>query len=417
MLGFELPMEDSRPNPGEKNILLGVCGSIAAYKSIELLREFQKKGFLVRVVMSPSASKFVTPLTFQALSGFPVVTEFWEENSVGISHIELADWADVYLLAPVTAETIASLAHGSAQNPLCAAYLATQAPVILAPSMNVNMYSHAAVQENIQMLRARGVQVVAPVSGYLACGWEGAGRLAPTESIVSAVENIFIQGPLKGRRLLVTAGPTRENIDPVRFISNRSSGKMGVALARAAALLGAEVTLVHGPLSCTIPTSVQAIGVESAEEMLDKISMVLRDGPIDMALMAAAVADYRILEPGSQKIKKSSGLPELRLTENRDILRALSRGELGPRPRVVVGFCVETGTQRDLLLEATKKCVEKGADYIVANRAEEAFDMDTNHVWLIDRLGQQEELPAESKDRIAEKLLRSIFSRGTTNVR
>ncbi len=396
-----------------RKVVLAITGSIAAYKSAELARMFVSRGFEVRVVMTQSAKEFITPLTMQAITGHPVLFDFWSEASMNIDHIELADWADAVVVAPATADAIAKIAHGFADSVPTAVVLATRAPVLIAPAMNVNMLEHEATQSNIKILRARGVNFVEPESGDLACGWKGRGRLAHPWEIFSNVRRILSPLDFSGKRILITAGPTREAIDPVRFVSNRSSGKMGAALARHAYRRGAEVTLIHGPVKLRVPRSVNCIEVVSAEDMHREVMRNSffsegKDAPRpDIIIMTAAVADYRVKDPAAQKLKKEAGL-SLSLIRNIDILQDLGDKKPTDSKVTLVGFAVETGEIEDLLAEARRKLETKNADMIIGNFAQEAFDLDTNRVWIVDRYGKQEEVATNFKGRVANKILDAI---------
>ena len=341
------------------NILLGVSGGIAAYKACELVRRLRDAGCEVRVVMTRAATAFVTPLTFQALSGQPVRTDLLDaEAESGMDHIALARWADRVVIAPATADLMARLAAGMADDLLTTLCLATEAPLLIAPAMNRVMWAHPATRTNTDILMARGVRMVGPESGSQACGEEGAGRMAEPASILRA---LLGQGsaPLSGRRVLITAGPTHEPIDPVRFVGNRSSGRMGIALAAAARDAGAEVCLVHGPLALPTPAGVEAVAVETAEAM--RMAVLQRIDGLDLFIAAAAVADYRPREVAEQKIKKEAPTLTLELTRNPDILAEVAARR--PRP-FVVGFAAET---TDLRAHALAKLARKGLDMIAAN--------------------------------------------------
>lgn len=402
---------------GEKRkVVLGVTGSIAAYKAVELARLLVSWGYEVRAVLTKSAQEFIAPTTFQAVTGNPVVTTFWDDSEVssagGIGHIELADWADVVVVAPATADCLARFAHGFADSPLSAVVLATKAPVLVAPAMNVNMWQHQATQKNLETLRSHGVEVVEPEEGALACGWNGAGRLADPQEIFYFVRRALSHQDFKGKRVIITTGPTIEPIDPVRFISNRSSGKMGVELAREAFRRGAAVTLIHGPTKIAVPNHVQCIPVETTAEMLKRVTEQVFPkqgaGP-DVVIMAAAIADYRPKEVATQKLKKSSGLESISLAQNPDILGELGKLRGDKSTPVLVGFAVETGEVDQLIAEARKKLKSKKADMIVGNFALESFDLDTNRVWLVDRHGRQDEVSTSYKSRIADKVLDALL--------
>lgn len=399
-----------------RRVLLGVTGSIAAYKAAELVRLLTPWGYEVRVVMTEGAQQFITPLTMQAVSGNPVLTDFWTEGQGhGMGHIELADWADAVVVAPASADFLAKLRMGSAENPLLAICLATKAPLLVAPAMNVNMFEHVATQENILALKQRGVRFVEPEHGMLACGWRGTGRLAHPKEIFFHVRRTLAPNDLAGKRVLITTGPTREPVDPVRFITNRSSGKMGVALAREAFRRGAEVTLVHGPIKVSVPTPVRTIEVETAQQMHNVVlthAFPLEGGEPapDIVIMAAAVADYRPAESSLHKLKKSEGIPRIELVPNVDILAALGarRRAEGAGP-LLVGFAVETGELPELLDEVRRKMERKGADMIVGNLAHEAFELNTNRVWIVDRNGSQREVATTHKSRVANKILDAVL--------
>jgi len=411
---------DSPDSTEKRHVLLGVTGSIAAYKSAELARLLVSWGYEVRVIMTQSAQRFITPVTMSTISGRPVTTDFWDENEIGgVGHIQLADWADVLVVAPATADFMAKLAFGFADTPLLAIALATKAPLLLAPAMNVNMYQHPKTVANKQELLNRGVSFVEPEEGMLACGWKGRGRLAHPSEIFYHVRRILSSGDFRGRRLLITTGPTREPIDPVRFISNRSSGKMGVALAREAFRRGAEVTLVHGPCPIRVPLPVHCLEVGTAQEMRDLVfKLVYGDGwdstagehkKPDAVIMAAAVADYRPAEAAEQKIKKSAMPGGLKLVKNPDILHELGERRGSDAHPLLVGFAVETGEIDDLLAEARNKLHAKNADLIVGNFAQDALELDTNRAWLVDRHGKQEEIATGYKSRVANKILDAVL--------
>lgn len=394
------------------HIVLGVTGSIAAYKAAEIARYFMKRGCVVRVVLTDAAEKFISALTFESITQQPVLRSFWEETQPGaIGHIALADWADAVVVAPASADFIAKAAYGFAESPLLAVLLATKAPVVMAPAMNVNMYEHPQTQENISTLAARGVSFVEPDSGDLACGWKGRGRLAEASEVYFATQRALGPKDLLGERVLISTGPTREAIDPVRFISNRSSGKMGVALAREAYRRGAEVTLVHGSLSGAprLPRLIKKVPVTSAADMRE--AMVARASTAsDIVIMAAAVADYRPATPAQGKIKKSSASTSLELAPNSDIL--LEVGEKkgsSPKP-FLVGFAVETGTQDELIAEVKRKLERKNADLMVGNLAQDSFDKDTNRVCLVKRSGEHSSLDTAKKSRIARTIFDAIVS-------
>jgi phosphopantothenoylcysteine decarboxylase/phosphopantothenate--cysteine ligase len=392
-------------------ITLGVTGGVAAYKAAELVRRLQQDGFSVEVVMTRGAREFVTPLTFAALSGQKVITDLFGDSSgsganleSAIEHIAVAQRTDLLLVAPATADIIAKFARGIADDFLTTLYLASTAPVVVAPAMNVNMWNHAATQENVEMLRARGVKVVDPAEGYLACGMIGAGRLAGQEDIVAAVrEALKTQRDLDGETVLITAGPTCEDLDPVRYITNRSSGKMGYAVAEAAARRGAKVILVSGPVNLEIPSGVERIDVRSAKEMHHAVVDRIADSSI--AILAAAVADYRPVEQRTEKIKKSDAALTISLEPTTDILAEVARNK---GQKIVVGFAAETDHVAE---NARMKLSAKNADLIVANdvTAEGAgFDHDTNVVTLLSRDGRNLALPKMSKSEVAQRILDEV---------
>lgn len=394
-----------------RKVVLGITGSIAAYKSAELARLLVTNGYQVRCIMSDSAREFITPLTLQSVTGNPVITTYWENvEGAGIEHIEIADWADGIVIAPATADCIAKLAAGFADSPLLGTVLASKAPLLIAPAMNVNMLTHPQTQANLAVLRDRGVSIVPPEEGALACGWNGAGRLADLHRIVMHIRRLVSTQDYAGKKILVTAGPTREPLDPVRFISNRSSGKMGVALAREAYRRGAEVTLVHGPLSTGVPTDIRTVSVLTAEEMRQGvIDAVYGEGDYDAVIMSAAVSDFRPVEVAAHKVKKSSGTPQVELTKNPDILAEVGLRKSEKPGMKVVGFAVETGEMAELLEELRRKLETKNVDLMVGNFAQEAFDLDTNKVWLINRYNKQEEVTTASKARVANKILDAVL--------
>jgi len=388
-----------------KKIILGVTGGIAAYKAAELVRELVRSGAEVFVVMTRSAQAFITPLTFQTLSGNKVTTELFsliEESEIG--HIALADRAELLVIAPATANIIGKIAGGIADDMLTTIVMATKAPVLLAPAMNVHMWENPICQENIQKLRGRGFHFIDPEAGELACGYEGKGRLAEIPAIVEEIRSILSPKDLSGETILVTAGPTEEPIDPVRFLSNRSSGKMGFAVARAARLRGARVILVSGPSALPAPSGVKFIPVRTAAEMREAVLGSLAG--VSVLIMAAAVSDYRPKVTSPEKIKKSQAELTLPLELNPDILR-----EAGQRKekRLLIGFAAET---ESLLANARKKLAEKNLDLIVANDVSlpgAGFAADTNIVKLIDRSGKIEELPLMGKEELADRVLDRVL--------
>jgi phosphopantothenoylcysteine decarboxylase/phosphopantothenate--cysteine ligase len=393
-------------------ITLGVTGGVAAYKSAELVRRLQTEGHTVQVVMTRAAREFITSLTFAALSGQKVITDLFANSDGGdanldsaIEHIAVAQRTDLLLVAPATADILAKFARGLADDFLSTLYLASTAPVIVAPAMNVNMWQHAATQENLATLRKRGVRIVEPGEGYLACGMTGPGRLAEQEEILKAVREVAqAQQDFAGETVLVTAGPTCEDLDPVRFITNRSSGKMGYAVAEAAARRGAKTILISGPTALETPEGVERVDVRTAQEMLQAVKSGFAAATI--AVFAAAVADYRPAEPATSKIKRTKDELTIRLKPNPDILSTVAR-EKGDR--VVVGFAAETDHMAE---NARKKLESKNADLIVANdvTAEGAgFDMETNVVTIFSRDGRDLPLPRQRKTEVAQRILDEVL--------
>ena len=384
-----------------KTVVVGVSGGIACYKACEVVRLLVAAGARVRVVMTAAAQRFVTPLTFQTLAGQPVATDTFDltqESEIG--HIRLADEADAIAIAPATANVIAKLATGLADDLLTTVLLVARAPVVLAPAMNVHMWEHPTVQENLARLVARGAHVVGPTSGWLACGYEGTGRLAEPDDIVEEILRVLAPQDLAGERVLVSAGPTQEAIDPVRYLSNRSSGKMGYAIARVARRRGAEVTLVTGPTALRPPAGVQVVSVTTAEEMARGVQAAFASATV--VIMGAAVADYRPRRTLDRKLKKAGQPLTLDLEANPDILRRLSTRK---GRRLLVGFAAETN---DLVSEARRKLADKRLDLIVGNDVTApgaAFGGDTNAVHLIDAAGQEEALPVLAKEEVAERIL------------
>ena len=385
-----------------KRIVLGVTGGISAYKAAFLVRLLRKNGANVRVVMTQSATKFVTPLTFQALSAKPVHTELLDLNTeTAMGHIELAKWADLILIAPASANFIARYANGFAEDLLSTLCLATDSPVIIAPAMNQQMWRNQATQENLERINARGITVVGPTAGVQACGDDGPGRMLEPEEIVVHTANIFQTNILTGSRLLVTAGPTREAIDPVRFLSNRSSGRMGYAVATAAVEAGADVTLISGPVDLAAIGIEKVIHVTSAEEMQE--SVMQRINNIDIFISAAAVADYRVQKISEQKIKKSDDTYELIMQKNPDILAEVSALYDAP---FTVGFAAET---ENLELNAQTKLHLKNLDMIAANQVDKklGIDCDENALTIFWKTGR-EKLPLAPKNKLARSLIKLI---------
>ena len=395
-----------------QRILLGVSGGIAAYKSATLVRRLIDEGAEVRVVMTGGAQAFITPMTFQALSGNPVHTELLDPAAeAAMGHIELARWASLILIAPASANTIARLAHGLADDLLSTLCLASEAPQVIAPAMNRIMWSHAATQQNIDTLHARGVRTLGPGVGSQACGETGAGRMLEPEEIVEHLSGLnnaaLIAKKLAGKKILITAGPTREPIDPVRFLSNRSSGKMGYAIATAASELGADVTLISGPVHLDTPHGVNRIDVITAEQMLD--STLDQANSHDIFISVAAVADYRVEKVSEQKIKKSSDDVELKLTRNPDILKSVAALKNKP---FCVGFAAETEKVEE---HARGKLKKKRLDMIAANHVAQAgnpvFGSDVNALDVYWPEKGHEHIPSDSKLNVARGLLGIIAAR------
>jgi phosphopantothenoylcysteine decarboxylase / phosphopantothenate---cysteine ligase len=388
-----------------RRILLGVTGGIAAYKAAELVRQLREHGAEVQVVMSAGARRFVTPLTFQALSGRPVRTELWDEAAeAAMGHIELARWAELVLIAPASADCLARLAAGRADDLLSTLCLATDAPVWAAPAMNRLMWAHAATQANAGTLAARGVRLLGPASGEQACGETGLGRMLEADAIARAVFAAELAGPLAGLRVVISAGPTREPLDPVRFISNRSSGKMGFAVAAGACAAGAEVTLVSGPVALTAPPGVRRVDVETAAQMYQAVHAAIAGA--DIYIGAAAVADYTPARCAKDKIKKTGDCLELSLQRAPDILASVAALERRP---FTVGFAAET---RDVEQQARDKLVRKHLDLIAANEvgADRAFDRDDNAL-LVLWPGGRRELALKSKSELAREFVALVAER------
>jgi phosphopantothenoylcysteine decarboxylase/phosphopantothenate--cysteine ligase len=397
-----------------KRVIVGVTGGIAAYKAAELVRGFVRDGAEVRVAMTRHATEFVTPLTFEALSGHRVVWEQFDPANEAMDHITWGQETDLVVIAPATADFVARMAAGMADDFLSTMLIAATAPVLVCPSMNERMFEHPAVQHNLDTLRSRGVHVMAPGSGDLACGTHGPGRLPEPAEILEQARILLAPKDLEGRKILVTAGATVEAIDPVRFITNRSSGKMGYALARAAARRGAAVVLVSGPTGLRPPLGVRFVAVRSAEEMRTAVLAERED--CRAVIKAAAVADYRPKATGVQKMKKREADRVLDLVRNPDILAELGC-ERGGGDCVLVGFAAETEA---LLENAQEKLEQKNADMIVANdvsRSDAGFDADTNLVKILHRDGRVEELPLLSKDEVADRVLDRILERWKEDTR
>lgn len=389
-----------------KKVLLGVTASIAAYKATFLVRYFIKAGAEVKVILTPSAKDFVTPLTLSTLSKNPVYTEYFKgETGEWNSHIELAEWADIFVIAPLSANTMAKMVQGITDNLLLATYLSARCQVFFAPAMDLEMYQKPIVQENIQALQMMGHILIPAASGELASGLEGEGRMEEPENIIPLIEQHYVsERSLEGKKVLVSAGPTREHIDPVRYISNRSSGKMGLSIAIEAAKRGAEVVLVHGPVNLKIPPSISAHPVVTADEMFDACMKYFTES--DVIIMSAAVADYKPAQQESGKIKKSTSNLTIDLVENRDILKAM--GEKKKKEQFLIGFALETDNE---LENSRKKLETKKLDLIVLNSLNDkgaGFDYSTNKVTLISKSNEIQELPLKSKTEVARDILNKV---------
>jgi phosphopantothenoylcysteine decarboxylase/phosphopantothenate--cysteine ligase len=389
-----------------KSVLLIVGGGIAAYKTHELVRLLKTRGAAVRIILSKAAEQFVTPLSLASLSGEKVYTSLFSlTDEVEMGHIQLSRAADLLIVAPATADLMAKMANGLADDLASTALLATDKRVLIAPAMNVRMWQHPATQRNVETLRRDGVSLVGPNDGEMACGEFGPGRMAEPNEILAAIIDLLKprSQPLTGKKVVITAGPTREPIDPVRFISNHSSGKQGYAIAKAAVELGAETILISGPVSLPIPSGVQMMPVETAQEMLE---ICEGEMPADIAIFTAAVADWRVASEAPQKLKKTSGAaPSLTLTENPDILATISHG--AKRPHVVGGFAAETGNVTE---HAAQKLKKKGCDMIVAkdvSKGSGVFGGERNTVHLVSAAGV-EDWPQMSKDEVARKLMERV---------
>jgi phosphopantothenoylcysteine decarboxylase/phosphopantothenate--cysteine ligase len=390
-----------------RSILLVISGGIAAYKCLDLIRRLREARARVRCVLTKSGAEFVTPLSVAALSGEPVFTDLFSlKDEQEIGHIRLSREADLIVVAPATANLMAKMVQGLADDLASTLLLATDKPVMIAPAMNVMMWSHAATRANVTTLRARGITLIGPDKGEMACGETGEGRMAEVADIFAAITAHFAKpGPLAGKRALVTSGPTHEPLDPVRFIGNRASGKQGHAIAVALAAQGAEVVLVTGPTILPDPQGVKTIHVETAREMLAACEAKL---PVDIFVGAAAVADWRPVKAASEKIKKGSAKSVINLTENPDILATVSKAGK-KRPRLVVGFAAETS---DVVKQAAEKLKRKGCDWILANEvgAGKGFDKDDNKVTLLRKDAKPEHWPRQSKEQIARRLVGEIVA-------
>ena len=386
-------------------IALGVTGSVAAYKAVEVARGLQKNGHDVTVIMTAAAERFIGSLTFEAITRRDVITDqFAEGLNASVEHVSMASAIDALVVAPATANIIGKFANGIADDFLTSMHLVTRAPILMAPAMNTNMWGHVAVERNLEVLRGRGVRFVEPTEGDLACGWTGPGRLAEPSNIVTAVEeSLRPRGSLLGRCVMITAGPTYEDLDPVRFLGNRSTGRMGRALAQAAARRGARVILVAGPISLEMPAGVEVVEVRSASEM--HRSVMERKTEADAMILAAAVADYTPTSgPQSQKICKDQQIETIRLTRTLDILADLGAWRAGQSRPVLVGFAAET---EEMLVHARAKLKTKNVDLIVANdvsQPDTGFGVDTNAVTLVSR-DIETVVPLQTKNEIAEVIL------------
>ncbi|MEM6803959.1 MAG: bifunctional phosphopantothenoylcysteine decarboxylase/phosphopantothenate--cysteine ligase CoaBC [Bacteroidota bacterium] len=386
-----------------KKIVLGITGSIAAYKSVLLLRLLIKGGAEVKVVCTPSVQAFLGELTLSSLSGKTVFSGIWEEN--WSEHVELGLWADMMIVAPATANTMAKFAHGLCDNALTAVYLAARCPVMIAPAMDVDMYKHTRTQKNLKALEEDGCILLGTGEGYLASGLEGVGRMLEPEEIFEIMEAYFRGSELKGKKILISAGPTQEALDPVRFISNHSSGKMGYAIAKMAWRMGAEVHLVSGPSQLSPPKGAEVTSVVSAHDMFEAITSKAQEQ--DCIIMAAAVADYTPVNISQQKIKKKGDDMQIPLKRTKDILKHL--GENKPEGQVLVGFAMETENELD---NAQKKLFKKKMDFVVLNSLRDkgaGFKHDTNKVTIMDASGNVEALPLKNKEEIALDILQKVI--------
>ncbi|MDF1671432.1 MAG: bifunctional phosphopantothenoylcysteine decarboxylase/phosphopantothenate--cysteine ligase CoaBC [Roseovarius sp.] len=388
-----------------KNILLVIGGGIAAFKSLDLIRRLRERGASVTPVLTRAGEEFVTPLSVSALAGTKVFRDLFDlTDEAEMGHIELSRSADLIIVAPATADLMAKMAQGHANDLASTLLLATDTPVLVAPAMNVRMWDHAATQRNISTLKTDGIHFAGPNEGDMACGEYGPGRMSEPLEIVAAAEAMLADGPLKGKRVLVTSGPTHEPIDPVRYIANRSSGAQGTAIARALAALGAHVIFVTGPADVPAPSGVEVVQVETAQQMLAAVETAL---PADAAVFAAAVADWRVASASNSKMKKTKGgLPDLKFAENPDILASVAQMKTG-RPALVVGFAAETD---DVIANATAKRARKGCDWIIANDVSAETGImggSENDVTLISDTGS-EDWPRMSKAQVADKLAHRI---------
>lgn len=388
-------------------VLLGITGGIAAYKTPLLVRLLVQEGIEVHVVMTRAATHFVTPLTLATVSGNPVHEDMWSDRGEpSVAHIELADRANLAIIAPATANTIGKIASGIADNMLTTIFMAVRSPVLLCPSMNVNMYRHAIFQQNLTKLRELGYHLMDPGEGYLACGWTGEGRMPEPADIVERIRSLLAPRDLEGERVLVTAGPTEEPLDPARVITNRSSGRMGVAVARRASERGAHVTLVAGPLQVSPPCGVKHIAVKTAREMHDRVMDEFPQS--DVVIKAAAVADFRPATAKATKLKKDDMSTTIRLVKNPDILHEL--GKRKQQGQILVGFAAET---HDVLKNGRAKLKKKNLDLLVLNDVTKpgaGFDCDTNIVLFLHRSGQEEQMDLMTKDKVADHILDRVLA-------
>ena len=388
-----------------KKVVIGITGSIAIYKTCEIISRLKKKNYDIEVIMTESATKFITPLTFGALIHKPVLVDDFDETGYQIKHINIVKEADCFIVVPATANVIAKIANGIADDVLTSSFLAATCPKIIAPAMNVHMYENTATQKNLDLCRSYGIKIVEPEIGNLACGYQGKGHLSDIEDILDAIEYMISPHPLQGKHVLITAGPTQESLDPVRFISNHSSGKMGYALARAARKLGAHVTLISGPSQLRAPYEVDIIKIQSAQGMFKQVLSYFDFQ--DYVIMAAAVGDYRPKEVNDQKIKKENERFDLELVKNEDILNYLGHHKT---KQTICGFAMET---QDLLENASQKLKKKNADMIVANNLKvtgAGFAGDTNVVTLITENGAEEQ-ELMSKEEVAGVILDKIMEK------
>jgi len=394
-----------------KKIVLGITGSIAAYKSCLIIRELVKRGAEVQVVITPAGKEFITPITLSALTQKPVISDFFSQrDGTWHSHVALGLWADAMLIAPCTASTLGKMANGIADNMLITTYLSMKAPVFIAPAMDLDMYAHPTTQQNMERLKGFGNHIIEPQSGFLASGLEGKGRMEEPERIVDCLDSFFEKKDLQGKRIMITAGPTYEKIDPVRFIGNYSSGKMGFALAEECARRGAEVTLIAGPVSCCISKlkqQISIVNVESCQEMYDAATELFPQ--TDAAILCAAVADFRPVEVAEQKIKRVGQSMDIHLVPNPDI--AVSLGQMKKERQVLVGFALETNDEEQ---NAHRKLEKKNLDFIVLNSLRNegtCFRSDENQITIISRDGQtdyEKKSKREVAADIVDELIRNI---------